>query len=191
MDPFVLRQFNPDDKASLHIDYDKKLFETKINELYKPENLVDGYAPFCKHLFVENFTEALNYYLEITDENSNFQKCGYEARTEKELAVLNRWFPKEKVTSIKAKFLDIILYSREQIQLENKAMGMEDPNKDLNYDWGIISIKPQDLDSEIHMNPITMMRNALGKHEGGSGVPLDREQYNKSVEFWNKYAIIK
>jgi len=24
------------------------------------------------------------------------------------------------------------------------------------------------------MDPITMMRNALGKAEGGSGVPLDR-----------------
>jgi hypothetical protein len=27
---------------------------------------------------------------------------------------------------------------------------------------------------ETPMEPITMMRNALGKTEGGSGVPLDR-----------------
>ena len=28
------------------------------------------------------------------------------------------------------------------------------------------------------------MRNALGKDEGGSGIPLDRAEYMKSVEFW-------
>jgi hypothetical protein len=41
------------------------------------------------------------------------------------------------------------------------------------------------------MSPITMMRNCLGKEHGGSGVPLDREEYAKSVEFWSKYAAIK
>jgi len=30
------------------------------------------------------------------------------------------------------------------------------------------------IDSEIPMDPITIMRNALGKEEGGSGVKLDR-----------------
>lgn len=60
-----------------------------------------------------------------------------------------------------------------------------DPNKDIDYDWGIISIKPQDVDYEIPMLPITMMRNAVGKEEGGSGVPLVRELYLQSVEFWS------
>lgn len=41
------------------------------------------------------------------------------------------------------------------------------------------------------MQPITMMRNALGKEEGGSGVPLNRELYLKSVEFWKKYVLVK
>lgn len=53
-------------------------------------------------------------------------------------------------------------------------MGNVDPNKSIDYDWGVVSIKPQNLDHEIPMDPITMMRNALGKEEGGSGVPLDR-----------------
>jgi len=34
------------------------------------------------------------------------------------------------------------------------------------------------------MDPITMMRNALGKEEGGSGVPLDKTKYMESVKFW-------
>ena len=41
------------------------------------------------------------------------------------------------------------------------------------------------------MDPITMMRNALGKDQGGSGVPLDAEKYKESVEYWNKHALIK
>jgi len=87
--------------------------------------------------------------------------------------------------------LDIILYSKEQIQAESKATGVEDPDKDVDYEWGIVSIKPQDVDYELPMQPITMMRNALGKEEGGSGVPLNREKYMEAVEFWSKNAMIK
>jgi hypothetical protein len=41
------------------------------------------------------------------------------------------------------------------------------------------------------MNPITMMRNALGKEEGGSGVPLNKKDYLEAVEFWSKNALVK
>ena len=41
---------------------------------------------------------------------------------------------------------------------------------------------------EIPMAPITMMRNALGVEEGGSGVPLDRDAYRRAVEFWDNNA---
>ena len=40
------------------------------------------------------------------------------------------------------------------------------------------------------MTPITMMRNALGKEEGGSGVPLEREKYMESVKHWQTHAVI-
>ena len=56
-----------------------------------------------------------------------------------------------------------------------------DPNKDIEYEYGIVSIKPQMIPEEIPMEPITMMRNALGREEGGSGVPLDKNKYLKSV----------
>lgn len=41
------------------------------------------------------------------------------------------------------------------------------------------------------MLPITMLRNALGPQEGGSGVPLDRVKYQESVEFWKNHINIK
>jgi hypothetical protein len=56
--------------------------------------------------------------------------------------------------------------------------------------WGIISIKPQLEDYETPMTPITAMRNALSKSEGGSGVPLDRQAYMQAVAFWSEHAMI-
>lgn len=41
------------------------------------------------------------------------------------------------------------------------------------------------------MDPITMMRNALGKEEGGSGVPLSRDKYMESVKYWSSHALVK
>lgn len=67
-------------------------------------------------------------------------------------------------------------------------MGNPIPTED--YDWGLISVKGQLEDFELPMTPITMLRNALGKSEGGSGVPLDREKYMESVKYWEKHASI-
>lgn len=56
---------------------------------------------------------------------------------------------------------------------------------------GIISVKGQMDSFEIPMTPITMMRNALGKEEGGSGVPLDRAEYDKAVKYWESQAFVR
>jgi len=70
-------------------------------------------------------------------------------------------------------------------------MGNTDPNADVDYDYGIISIKPQDCDYELPMDPITMMRNALGVEYGGSGQKLENEKYMESVKFWSEHIFIK
>jgi hypothetical protein len=57
--------------------------------------------------------------------------------------------------------------------------------------WGIISVKGQLCDYELPMQPITIMRNALGKEQGGSGVPLVLEKYMESVNFWKKNVSLK
>ncbi len=121
----------------------------------------------------------------LTPETLPLVRTTYEARTEGELPVLVRYLPASLAKPSRAAFLDIILYSKEQIQKENEAMGKTDPNALEPYLFGVVSVKPQDVDFEQPMDPITMMRNALGKAEGGSGVPLDREKYRRSVEFWS------
>lgn len=191
LDEFCLKQFDDDKYTGTKIEYDKVAFTQNINELHAAGvPLTDGYAPFCKHLFVPNFTTAKLAYLKITPENEDKLRSGYDARTEQELPVLVRWFPSESAPEPPvSKFLDIILYSREQIRKETSAMGKEDDGEQA--PWGIISVKAQDVDYELPMQPITMMRNALGKEEGGSGVPLGREAYQASVDFWEEHAPLK
>lgn len=192
VDPFCFRQFDKDG-GKVFIDCDRQTFETKINEIYEANggdaSLKEGYAPFCKHLFVENFVGTVSPCVAITKENEQFLKSSYEARTKQELPVLVRYFNKEDVKEhIKpAQFLDIILYSGEQIVKENEAMNT---TRESDAPWGIVSIKPQDTNMELPMTPMTMMRNALGKEEGGSGVPLERNKYEESVAYWSQHATV-
>ena len=58
-----------------------------------------------------------------TEETKPLIESGYEARTEKELAVLVEYIDHHKLPPPKATWLDVILYSREQIIAENQAMG--------------------------------------------------------------------
>ena len=98
MDPFCYRQF--DEKAFSRINFDMEEFASNINEFYlknKDSHLREGYAPFCKHLFVENFTDSKPGYTKITQENEQYIRTGYEARTEKELPVLKRWILASRV----------------------------------------------------------------------------------------------
>ena len=191
IDPFCYKQFDPV-SPSVYIPYDRQAFESRLNELFPTSPLHDGYAPFCKHLFLPNFTPTPPGALEITLENQSFLESGYEARTAKELPVLSRWFPRKQFEAMPpAAYLDVILYTKEQIQEENGAMGNTDPNTDVDYLFGVVGVKPQNEDYELPMQPITMFRNALGKAEGGSGHPLDPAKYRQSVAYWSTHAILK
>jgi hypothetical protein len=131
-----------------------------------------------------------------------------------------QWIDAADLDAPVASHLDVILYSREQIIKENAAMGEPGVAQGVEQPWGIISIKGQTKGYELPMQPITMMRNALGKvtratthahihthslslshththththtqAEGGSGVPLEKEKYMASVSFWREHVPIK
>jgi hypothetical protein len=197
VDPFCYRQFAEQDASKSYggtaFSLSIQNFEDIANERYKEEDLKDGYAPFCKHIFLVNdFTDARVNVLPITSKNEHLMRTEYAARNDKELPVLQRYFPLEAVGGAEklpvAKYIDLILYSREQIQKENTEMG-KGPG-DETAPWGIVSIKAQDVDYELPMNPITQMRNALGKDQGGSGIPIEREAFMKSVNFWKDNAVV-
>ena len=62
-------------------------FEKIVNERYEEDKLVDGYADFCKHIFIENdFTDAQVNILPITSENEHCLRTKYEARNDREVS---------------------------------------------------------------------------------------------------------
>ena len=199
LDQFAFRAFDKT-RSSNYINMDKQEFLNKVNELYKSESmLVDGYAPFCKHLFVENFVKGLkSCHLEINKDTEKLIVSKYDSRQKNELPVLIRYIDLNSIDKDKiedAKYLDLILYSKEQIVSEMTEMKFEEKEindmKNKDFDWGIISIKPLNVNHELPFVPMTIMRNSLGKNEGGSGVPIDRKKYMEGVEFWSKNVELK
>jgi len=142
-----------------------------------PFKVLEGYAPFCKLHVHRNWTSTRCLTVPVTEANRDRLRSAYEARSREELPVLVRWF--EGIDVPVANWLIAILYSREQLAKEGTP---------IDGDWGIVGCLYTMEPEEIPMAPITMMRNALGVEEGGSGVTLDRDAYRRSVEFWERNA---
>jgi len=179
------RLFDPQKAGTTILCSTPEEFESDIREkwyeLFWREQ--EGYAPFCKLVFMINWLDCVKSgAVPITKENQHLVKSGYFSRTDKELPVLSRWVETDEAP--RAEYLVLVLYSKEQIDKESGS-------EDFDADWGVVAVLGQVHDSEEPMAPITMMRNALGTAEGGSGVPLDREAYQRSVDFWASHAVVK
>ena len=151
-------------------------FERYLND-HAPLKVLDGYAPFCKLHVHRNWTSTRCLAVPITHDNRHLLRSDYEARNSEELPVLVRWF--EGLEPPVANYLIPILYSREQLAKEGSP---------IDADWGVVGCLYTITPEETPMVPITLMRNALGVDEGGSGVPIDREAYRHSVEYWRTHA---
>lgn len=174
---FASRRLFPGDRRSTAIqDCTAAEFVDRLNRV-KPEKVLDGYAPFCKLHVHRNWTSTRCSVIEITDANRHRLRSAYEARSRTELAVLVRWF--DGIEAPVARYLLPILYDRAQLAREGTT---------IDADWGIVGCLYTLQPAEIPMAPITMLRNALGVAEGGSGVPLDRTAYRRSVAFWDRHA---
>lgn len=170
------RLFPRDRRITAIQDCTAEAFVQRLNA-EPPLKVLDGYAPFCKLHVHRNWTTTRGSVVPITDDNRDRLRTAYEARTKDELPVLVRWF--ERIEPPIARYLVPILYDRAQMAKEGTP---------IDADWGIVGCLYTMEPEEIPMVPITMMRNALGVDEGGSGVPLDREAYRRSVEFWERHA---
>ena len=171
-----LRLFPRDKRVTAIQDCSAEEFVQELNAR-TPERVIPGYAPFCVLHAHRNWTSTRCSVIAISDDNRQRLRSGYEARSREELPVLVRWF--EGLTPPVAEYLIPILYSREQLAREGTEIAA---------DWGIVGCLYTMTPDEIPMVPITMMRNALGVAEGGSGVALDREAYGAGVAFWEAHA---
>ncbi|HIY70577.1 MAG TPA: DUF3228 family protein [Candidatus Luteimonas excrementigallinarum] len=175
--PFARTRLFPDrGRGNTIQDCTPEQFERHLNT-QAPLKVLDGYAPFCKLHVHRNWTSTRCLTVPITSANRHQLRSAYEARSKAELPVLVRWF--EGVEPPVASYFVVILYSAEQLAKENAP---------IQGDWGVVGCLYTAEPEEIPMAPITMMRNALGVEEGGSGVPMDREAYRRAVEFWDNNA---
>jgi hypothetical protein len=148
-----------------------------------------GYAPFCFIIPITIGTFPVNYcnfefpLLKINESNKHLLEIKYKARRNGELPVLSRYFKNSpKLKKIQSKKINVIVYSKEQLVKET-------PSYVPKGDFEIISINAE-LDFEIPMTPDTIIRNHLGTEFGGSGHPLNKKEYMKSVKFWSEWAFI-
>lgn len=170
------RLFPKDGRRNAITGTDAAGFEAYLNN-NEPEQILDGYAPFCKLHVHRNWTSTKCAAVAITDENRHLLRSAYEARNKRELPVLVRWF--EDFEPPQAEYLIAILYDREQMEKEGDK---------IKADWGVVGCLATMSPEPTPLNPITIMRNALGVDEGGSGVPIDRAEYQRAVEFWDAHA---
>lgn len=170
------RLFPREPRANTIQDITPAEFEAHLNA-QPPVKVLDGYAAFCKLHVHRNWTSTRCLTVPINDGNRHLLRSAYEARNRDELPVLVRWF--EGVEAPPAEYLIAILYSAEQMAKEGNP---------IDADWGIVGCLYTMTPDEIPMAPITMLRNALGVDEGGSGVPVDRAAYAQAVAFWEANA---
>lgn len=170
------RLFPRGGRANAVQDLSPAQFEAELNAR-EPERVIPGYAEFCQLHVHRNWTSTRCATIAITAENRGQLRSAYEARNDRELPVLVRWF--EGLTAPVARYLIPILYSREQLAHEGSPIAA---------DWGVVGCLYTMEPEETPLAPITMLRNALGVEEGGSGVPLDRKAYRRSVDFWDAHA---
>lgn len=192
---FGKRHFDPKFGGTKITNKNVEEFEAHLQKEVNSDlvKIMDGYAPFCKLIVIDNFTNAKVGSMPIDMANYQYLRSGYSSRTEKELPVMSRWFELPLPAPV-ADYLIVVVYSREQLLKEHDSKpGSTFEKFELESDdaWGVVAILGQTHPNEEPMQPITMMRNALGVEEGGSGVPIDREKYLASVEFWKNNAIIK
>lgn len=120
LDEFAYRQFDDAMYAGTKLRLSKTAFLEKVHAYYgeraqmahefgdRPA-LIDGYAPFCKHIFMPNDDDSIrDGAIAITDKNRPLLKTKYEARKEEELPVLVRYFSSDDVEAPVSQYLDLI-----------------------------------------------------------------------------------
>lgn len=170
------RLFPREPRANTIRDCTPEAFERHLNT-HAPLRVLPGYAPFCVLHVHRNWTSTRCLTAPVTDANRHLLRSAYEARSDDELPVLVRWL--EGVEPPVADYLLAILYDCGQLAREGTA---------IDADWGVVGCLYTQAPEEIPMAPATLLRNALGVAEGGSGVPLDRQAYLRSVAFWERNA---
>jgi hypothetical protein len=179
---FAHHHFTPQARGTRITSHAVEEFVSALNASSDAVWVDDPVQPFIKHVFVQNFTDALSGVVEVNHDNESLLRSGYEARSSKEIPVLTRWFPRDLVEVPHASHLQIVLYSREQLALEGFTITAE---------WGVVAILASMSPEISPPTPATQVRNALGIEGGGNGSPIDPALYAVGVAYWSRYALVR
>lgn len=151
------------------------------------KDTTEGYAPFCRiaRLSISDIEPhariPMAYCTRTNIDHDAHITVEYKARRPEELPVLEESVSSYNCTPVMAKYLDIVMYTHEQL--------VEEKENDTDCDFEIVSINAE-VDEPAPMKPNTILRNALGTEFGGSGTPIDRAEYLKSCKFWTEHISV-
>lgn len=208
---FTRRQWKPSYAGTKMFGIDETHFMEFVNARYEhatDQNRVmarswfkdhpDPSWSFCKYLIFENVDDKIKTsVIKIDHTIFPYIQSGYSSRVEGELPVLSRWatFPYGTFKLPVAKFVGLALYTRKQLLHEFEAdpanKGKEYTELSPSAKYGIVSIQGLGQPELDPMPPVTHLRNALGKEQGGNGQPIDKSEYDKSVDFWSTHILVK
>jgi len=190
-DPDSQLQLNPDMLLEMVKQEYTRLLDIGDNDPFDEKGQC-GYTSFCKILTIQ-LTDSMiehphalrNDRVKISDENTSQLVFGYESRVPGELRMPTRSFPCPRYERERAKFLQVILYSDEQLAKEDK----DNPNRVFEPNlWSVVLYRGQNTDKKLPMEDSIMLRNALGIDEGGSGVPIDHQDWEECISHWEEYV---
>lgn len=149
---------------------------------------------FCKYLILPLQYHNINIQNIYTGQVRNsleiqpFIRTGYVSRNESELEYLSRWVELPYgFKSELAKYLIVILYSKEQLDLEAKKTGDES----ITAEWGVVGLIGS-IDGKIPPPPpSTILRNSMDPKYGGNGTPFNPTEYAESCKYWQEWILCK
>lgn len=119
----------------------------------------------------------------VTPENKNFLKTEKTKRREGEEEYEHNYFDSKDVKGIPSHHVDLILYTKEQLEKEKE--------KHSGADFDLISVNAEISEKGAPIAPETMRRNIKGPESGGSGHQHTEKEISHSEDFWKDHALIK
>jgi len=141
-----------------------------------------GYADYVRIVSIKD-PKITCPIAKITPENKKFLKSKMTKRREGEEEYKETYFESKDVKGIPSHHVDIILYSREQLEKEKE--------KNTGSDFDIISVNAEISGKGAPITPETMRRNIKGPEFGGSGFQHTKEEISHSEKFWNEHALTR
>ena len=179
LNSFVKRQVKGSGKTYSSISFEQIISHAEVQ--LKNGCFKKGYRDGV--ILVSVSKEFLKYFISPLvkiDSNTKFETKPKKRRENEEIYLSTKALNGEP---LKIGGVDLILYRKDILQETNE--------NETDNEWELIAFQgiPEDLD-ELPMGPITMMRNQLCL-PGGTKANYPSQEWAKSVNFWQKYALLK